>query len=87
MSEAGSSRVLEVKNWHVLMAFVLWIAQAIWSYAVLNSQTQENTRAIQELRQDRVEKEQFQQFAADMQRRLQRIEDKIDRDRELRAIH
>jgi len=80
-----NKHIISVKNWHVVLAFMLWVVQAIWSYATLRAQSDENTRRVNKLEETNVH-DRFQEFQQDIQRRLQRIEDKIDTERNLRSL-
>ena len=66
MSESNG-RILVVKQWHVLLTFVGWLVLAVLAYASVKSQGEENARQIQEMKQQNVQKEQYQEFQQDIQ--------------------
>jgi len=74
----SNGKILQVKNWHVFLLLISWLASALFSYATLRGDTNDNTRRIQEMEQQHVRKEQFQELREDIIHRLDRIETKVD---------
>lgn len=72
---------------HVVIILIVYLLTIGVIYGELRSQTNENTRRIQTLEDHQVNREQMKEFEEDTQRRLQRIEDKLDRDRAIRELH
>jgi sensor histidine kinase YesM len=66
-----------VQSWQTLLLFLGLLGSVIAGYTLTKYQGEENTRRIEELEKSNVRKEQLE----DVQRRLQRIEDKLDRRR------
>lgn len=83
----GSGKLVQVKNWHVILILVLWAFTAIASYASLQAKTDQNSRDIERIREDQVSRQEFKEFHDDIIRRLDRIESKVDRDRAIRDLH
>jgi hypothetical protein len=81
-----NGRVIVVKNWHVVLTLILWAASMVAGWATLRAETSQNTRDIEEMKRDHVTKDQYSEFQEDIKRRLQRIEDKLDRDRAMRSL-
>ena len=80
--ESNGGRVIVVKNWHVLLTLLLWAASFIAGWATLRAQTDDNTRRIQDMDEKHVRKEQFGELRDDIIRRLDRIERKVDQERQ-----
>jgi uncharacterized protein HemX len=76
MTEHNGGHFIVVKSWQTLLLLLGMMGSALAGYTVTKFQTEENTRRIETLEKDNVRKEQLE----DVQRRLQRIEDKLDRE-------
>lgn len=76
--DGNGNKVLAVKNWHVVLTLVLWLTMAVASYATANAKITELERRVENLEQQRVSKNEFDIAVQDIQRRLGRIEDKLD---------
>lgn len=87
MENNGIGRVLVVKNWHVVLTLILWAGTMVAGWATLRADTSQNSRDIEQMKRDTVSKDRFEQLKEDILRRLQRIEEKLDRDRALRQLH
>jgi hypothetical protein len=83
----GGGKVLAVKNWQVVLTLLLWLVLTVTQFVVVRAATEQNSRDIEEMKREHVSKERYEQFQEDIQRRLQRIEDKLDRDRAIRQLH
>ena len=79
----NGGKVIAVKNWHVVLTLVSWLVLAVGSYATQKAMTQAQlddlTRRVQQLETERVSKPEFDMAVQDIERRLTRIEDKLDR--------
>ena len=76
----GDGSVITVKNWHVLLTLITWLVVCTMAFANLRAQGDENERRIKELEQrPSVTLPQYQDGQAALERRLDRIEGKVDR--------
>ena len=80
--EESNVRMVALKNWHIILLVVAWSVSTIVSYARLSSQTDDNSRRIQEMEAQHVRKEQFNELREDIIHRLDRIESKVDAERQ-----
>lgn len=87
MPAEENGKVFTVKNWHVVLTLLFWATTFITGWATVRAQTEQNSKDIERLKQDSVSKERYDEMREDILRRLQRIEDKLDRDKAMRAIH
>jgi hypothetical protein len=78
---------MQIKNWHVILTLIAWLVLSVLQFAAVRAETSQNTRDIEEMKRDHVSKDRFDELKEDILRRLQRIEDKLDRDRALRSLH
>ena len=81
MGGDSDGKILAVKNWHVVLTLLFWLATALLSYATLRADTNDNTRRISDMEKTHVRKEQFDELRDDIIRRLDRIETKVDAER------
>jgi hypothetical protein len=89
MSENGKeqhSGIIQVKNWQVFLLLIGWLVISILQFAAVRADTTQNSRDIEEMKRDHVTKDRFDELKEDILRRLQRIEDKLDRDRAMRSL-
>lgn len=74
------SQIVQVKNWHVAMIFLLWIISFTTAFTTLRDENDESKRRIRDLEQRPVVTEQqYEQGQQALTDRLKRIEDKLDR--------
>lgn len=78
--------IVQVKNWHVILTLLAWLILSVAQFVAVSKTTEQNTRDIEEMKRDHVSKDRFDELKEDILRRLQRIEDKLDRDRALRQL-
>jgi hypothetical protein len=84
---AQTNGEIPVRTWRDLWAFVVVIAMIVGSFTVLQVQSSQHSAEIQELKEDSLRKDSFDQFTSDVDRRLDRIERKIDEETELKKIN
>lgn len=84
--ESKSTGIIQVKNWQVVLTLAAWFFMSILQFASVRAQTEQNSRDIEQMKQGTVTKEQYQELKEDILRRLQRIEDKLDREKMMRGI-
>lgn len=70
-----SEQFIVVKSWHTLIIVLTVVVGIVLSYGAVRDQTDENTRRIRDLEQRPAV---TQQSVDDLNRRLGRLEDKID---------
>jgi hypothetical protein len=70
---------------HLVIVLIVYVLTLGVIYGDLRSTTSENTRRIQMLEDKAVTREQVTEMKEDLQRRLQRIEDKLDYQKEMRG--
>lgn len=87
MENGKTPGVTQVKNWHVVLTLVAWLVLSVLQFAAVRAETAQNTRDIEQMKKDTVSKDRFDEMKEDILRRLQRIEEKLDRDRALRQLH
>ena len=69
-----------VKNWHLLLTLVAWLVLGTLAFANLRAQSDENERRIHDLEsRPNVTLQQYQDGQRNLEQRLTRIEDKLDR--------
>lgn len=85
--ESNGKPPIVIKNWHAALVLIGWFVLAIMGYASLYYQVQAHSADIADIRQHSVRSEQMLEMKEDLERRLQRIEDKIDRDHDIRGLH
>ncbi len=73
--------ILVVKSWHAILTVLGWLVLAALQFAYVQAQTQQNAKDIERIKAEHVTRERFDELKEDILRRLQRIEDKLDRDR------
>lgn len=71
---------------HLVVALSVYLLSIGGMYATMRSQLDETRERVKQLEQDAIKDAQFKEFREDIQRRLQRIEDKLDRERSLRTL-
>jgi hypothetical protein len=75
----SSSSVVTVKNWHVVLVLVSWLVICTMAFSNLRAQGDENTRRITDLEQKpSVTLQQYQDGQRVLEKRLDRIEGKLD---------
>jgi len=67
-----------VKNWHAALVIFTWLIVTIASFVTMQSQTAQNVKDIERLKQDMVTKGQYDEMRQDIIHRLDRIESKMD---------
>lgn len=72
---------------HLAIALSVYLFSVGGIYATMRAQLDETREQVRQLQQEAIRSAQFQEFREDIQRRLQRIEDKLDRDRAIRSLH
>lgn len=87
MPEQNGGRVFVVKSWQVVLTLLSWLVLSVVQFVTVRAETEQNTREIQEIKRDHVTKDRFDELKEDILRRLQRIEDKLDRERAMRSLH
>lgn len=85
--ERRSITGLAIRWVHVIVFLATNLLAIGGMYAALKIQSEQNTKDIQELREHTVDKGRYDEMREDILRRLQRIEDKLDRDRAIRSLH
>lgn len=85
-SESNGQRGFVVKNWSVVLTLIAWLVISVVQYATLSAQAAQNARDIEAVKRESVTRERFDELKEDILRRLQRIEDKLDRDRALKKL-
>ncbi len=84
MKENGS-RPLIVKDWHVVLTILLALGSFVAAFITLKDKADETERRVHELEQRRlIDKDQFDDYKATLQLQLNRIEAKLDKERERR---
>lgn len=86
-ADENGGKVITVKNWHVALTLLSWLVLSVIQFTIVRAETQQNTRDIDQIKKEAVSKDRFEELKEDILRRLQRIEDKLDRDRAIRALH
>ena len=72
-------KVLQIKSWQVFLTLLLWLMWAVASYTSLRADANESQRRIRDLEQRRVVTEDlYAEGQKALERRLARIEDKLD---------
>lgn len=79
--------VIQIKNWHVVLTLLAWLVLSVLQFAAVRAETSQNSRDIEQMKRDHVSRDRFDELKEDILRRLQRIEDKLDRDRAIRQLH
>jgi hypothetical protein len=82
----NGSKIFTVKNWHVVLTLIVWAATMLTGWVTVRAQTEQNQKDIEILKQNTVSKERYDEMREDILRRLQRIEDKLDRDKMMRDV-
>jgi hypothetical protein len=82
-----NGRVFVVKNWHAVLVLLGWLVLTVAQFVAVRAETSQNSKDIEEMKRDHVTRDRFDELKEDILRRLQRIEDKLDRDRALRSLH
>ena len=72
---------------HLVMALAVYLLTIGVIYGTMRNQVDELRTQVFQLQQEAIQNKQFTEFKEDVQRRLQRIEDKIDRERSIRSLH
>ena len=76
---SNGESIATVKNWHVILVLVSWLVIGVMGYADLRAQSNENERRIQTLEsRPGVTLDQYQDGQHALERRLDRIETKVD---------
>lgn len=77
--ESNGSKIVQVKNWHVFLLLVSWLVWAVASYTSTRSDLDEAKRRIRDLEmRPVVSEQQYIDGQANLTRRLDRIETKLD---------
>lgn len=78
-TEYSPSGIVQVKNWHVLITFVMWAVLIVMGYTTLRDDADESKRRIRDLEQRPVVTDQQYRDGQDsLKARLDRIERKLD---------
>lgn len=76
--------VFVVKSWQGILILIAWLVLTVLQFASVRAQTEVNSRDIEQLKREQVTRDRFDEMRDDIQRRLQRIEDKLDREKAMR---
>lgn len=88
MAINGEGKREIIVQWgHIVLALIVYLLSIGVVYGTMRTQLDETTRRVEELEQKTVTREQIDMMREDINRRLQRIEDKLDRDKAMRDIH
>jgi len=90
MTENGERRSingLAIRWIHLIVALTVYLLSIGGMYATMRTQLDETREQVRQLQQEAIRNAQFQEFREDIQRRLQRIEDKLDREKAFRELH
>lgn len=87
MAKPGHGAVFVVKSWTAIITLALWVVITVAQFIAVQSQTNQNTKDIDRLRQDTVNEKQFDQWREDVIHRLDRIEAKIDEQKSLQKLN
>lgn len=86
-NERRSINGLAIRWIHLAIGLSVYLVSIGGIYATMRTQLDETREQVRILQQEAIRNAQFQEFREDIQRRLQRIEDKLDRDRAIRSLH
>ncbi len=79
MTEQGQDKhIFTIKNWHAVLVLLGWLVITVMQFVTIQSQTAQNTKDIERMKQDMVGKERFDEMRQDIIHRLDRIEAKMD---------
>jgi cell division protein FtsB len=79
--------ILVIKSWQAILTVTLWVVITVAQFIVVRSQTEQNTKDIDTLRQETVNKERFEELREDVIHRLDRIEAKIDEQKAIQKLN
>lgn len=72
-----NGKVLTVRNWHVVLTLLVWLALAVASWATQKAQVDDLTRRVAQLEEQRVTKAEFEMAIQDLKDRLTDIKDRL----------
>ena len=84
-SEKGT--VIVVRSWTAILTLSLWVVLTVAQFIAVRSQTDQNTKDIERLREETVNQKQFDEMREDVIHRLDRIEAKIDEQKSLQKLN
>lgn len=76
-TNGNGAKVLSVKNWHVVLTLVAWLALAVASWATQKTQLDDLARRVSALEEQRVTKNEFEMAIQDLKDRLNDIKERI----------
>ncbi len=78
-TDGNGGKIIAIKNWHVVLTIVAWLALAVASWATQKVQLEDLTRRVAQLEDQRVSKSEFEQAIQDLKDRLSDIREQIRR--------
>lgn len=89
-NENGKAPII-IKSWQVFLTIAALLFSGVMAWAALKYETQDrladHERRISDIEQQTVRKDVVKEWKDDIDRRLQRIEDKIDSEKAIRGLH
>lgn len=79
--------IFVVKSWQAILTVTLWIVITVAQFVVVRAQTEQNTKDIEQIRSQTVNKERFEELREDVIHRLDRIESKIDEQKAIQKLN
>ncbi len=76
--QSQDKHLFVVKNWHAVLVLIFWLIVTVTQFVTLQSQTAQNTKDIERLKNEMIGTGRFEETRQDILRRLDRIEAKID---------
>jgi len=85
--ETKTPTVLEVRWSHVIFTAALWLVSVGTIYGSMRAQLDEMQRRATALEEKKADQRQVDELREDIIHRLDRIEEKVDRERNIRSVH
>lgn len=85
--KSGNGTVVVVRSWTAILTLSLWVVITVAQFIAVRSQTDQNTKDIERLREETVNQKQFDEMREDVIHRLDRIEGKIDEQKALQKLN